>query len=282
MSSEGEGRASGCPRRSQPGGLGKHTGRSLTRTMQRRNPAPRRGLLAETGDVGGDSLGNRGSLVPLRRRTTGSGSGPTGVGSAARGASTGGKVGKVSRGAEGLPHSEGAAYKRLDPRSRRVLARLADGVVVAWRERDNITRSRAKAPWGRKAGAFRTAACGGAAGRGHRARPECPWRKRAKGRSLPDVEAGMRGARLTAKTHGQARPDRLALKPYWGKPNVRNFRGSDGNGGIIRSPLSAIALPDQRGGRLRGMVGVREDHEPAPPAPAFPRPRMSGINLASH
>ena len=54
----------------------------------------------------------------------------------------------------------------------------------------------------------------------------------------------MRGARLTAKTHGQVRPDRLALKPYWGKPNVRNFRGSDGNGGIIRSPVRAIALPD--------------------------------------
>jgi hypothetical protein len=32
-----------------------------------------------------------------------------------------------------------------------------------------------------------------------------------------------------------------ALKPYWGKPTVRNFRGGYGNGGIIRSPLSAIA-----------------------------------------
>jgi len=29
-------------------------------------------------------------------------------------------------------------------------------------------------------------------------------------------------------------------------------------------------------------VGVREDHEPAPPAPALPRPRMSGINLELH
>jgi hypothetical protein len=35
-----------------------------------------------------------------------------------------------------------------------------------------------------------------------------------------------------------------ALKPYWGKPAVRNFRGGYGNGGIIRSPLSAIALLD--------------------------------------
>jgi len=36
----------------------------------------------------------------------------------------------------------------------------------------------------------------------------------------------------------------LALKPYWGKPAVRNFRGGDGNVGIIRSPVRAIALLD--------------------------------------
>jgi hypothetical protein len=46
---------------------------------------------------------------------------------------------------------------------------------------------------------------------------------------------------------GQARPDRLALKPYWGKPAVRNFREGDGNVGIIRSPVRAIALPDLDG-----------------------------------
>jgi hypothetical protein len=36
------------------------------------------------------------------------------------------------------------------------------------------------------------------------------------------------------------------LKPYWGKPAVRNFRGGDGNVGIIRSPVRAIALPDYK------------------------------------
>ena len=36
----------------------------------------------------------------------------------------------------------------------------------------------------------------------------------------------------------------LALKPYWGKLTVRNFRGDDGNVGIIRSPVRAIALLD--------------------------------------
>jgi hypothetical protein len=43
---------------------------------------------------------------------------------------------------------------------------------------------------------------------------------------------------------GKASSDIPALKPYWGKPAVRNFRGGDGNVGIIRSPVRAIALPD--------------------------------------
>ena len=42
---------------------------------------------------------------------------------------------------------------------------------------------------------------------------------------------------------GKAPPDILALKPDWGKPTVRNFRGSGGNVGIIRSPVRATALP---------------------------------------
>ena len=45
---------------------------------------------------------------------------------------------------------------------------------------------------------------------------------------------------------GKAPSDSPALKPYRGKPAVRNFRGGDGNVGIIRSPVRAIALPDNR------------------------------------
>src|SRR5215813_10386801 len=45
---------------------------------------------------------------------------------------------------------------------------------------------------------------------------------------------------------GKAPPERPTLKPYRGKPAVRNFRGDDGNVGIIRSPIRAIALPDNR------------------------------------
>jgi len=37
-----------------------------------------------------------------------------------------------------------------------------------------------------------------------------------------------------------------AFKPYWGKPTVRNFRGGDGDVGIIRSPVRAITVPDRR------------------------------------
>jgi hypothetical protein len=43
---------------------------------------------------------------------------------------------------------------------------------------------------------------------------------------------------------GKAASEIPALKPYRGKPAVRNFRGGDGNVGIIRSPVRAIALPD--------------------------------------
>ena len=45
---------------------------------------------------------------------------------------------------------------------------------------------------------------------------------------------------------GKAASDIPALKPYRGKPAVRNFREGDGTRGIIRSPQSAIVLPDKR------------------------------------
>jgi hypothetical protein len=57
----------------------------------------------------------------------------------------------------------------------------------------------------------------------------------------------MPGAGLTEARRGKALPEKPALKPYWGKPAVRNFRGGDGDVGIIRSPVRAIALPDPGG-----------------------------------
>jgi hypothetical protein len=59
---------------------------------------------------------------------------------------------------------------------------------------------------------------------------------------------GMLGASLTAARSGKALSDKPALEPYRGKPAVRHLREDDGNGGIIRSPIRAIVLPDvQRG-----------------------------------
>src|SRR5262249_31434152 len=55
---------------------------------------------------------------------------------------------------------------------------------------------------------------------------------------------GMLGASLIEAGSGKALSDRPALEPYWGKLAVRNLRGDDGNGGIIRSPIRAIVLPD--------------------------------------
>jgi hypothetical protein len=53
------------------------------------------------------------------------------------------------------------------------------------------------------------------------------------------------GSRLNRVAVQEALSDMLALKPYWGKPAVRNFRGGDGDVGIIRSPVRAIALLDR-------------------------------------
>ena len=110
-------------RRSQSGGLGKRTGRSMKRTMQRRKDPPVEYYWQRRAVVEGDSLIFRGSLVPGGATVTGRHPGSTGVGSAARGESTAAKVGKVSWVASALPHSEGVAYKR---QGREVAACLRD------------------------------------------------------------------------------------------------------------------------------------------------------------
>src|SRR5437867_2978235 len=62
--------------------------------------------------------------------------------------------------------------------------------------------------------------------------------------SKPGWSKGMPGAGLTGDRSGKAPSERPALKPYWGQPAVRNFRGDDGDVGIIRSPVRAIVLPN--------------------------------------
>ena len=48
----------------------------------------------------------------------------------------------------------------------------------------------------------------------------------------------MPGVGLNSATDRKASPERSALKPYWGKPAVRNFREGDGNNGIIEARLA--------------------------------------------
>ena len=100
---------------------------------------------------------------------------------------------------------------------------------------------RSEGPWGRAAEAARTEVLQRAASSRHRT-------------GIPTREAGStkdRGQPIDVRTtpNGKALSDIPALKPYRGKPAVRNFREDDGNVGIIRSPLRAIVLPDRRSAR---------------------------------
>ena len=87
---------------------------------------------------------------------------------------------------------------------------------------------RSEGPWGRAAGSART---------------EVPYP-----RIVPDTEQGVHGESSGHEGRWQTRFGKALsdiVKPYRGKLAVRNFRGGDGNVGIIRSPVRAIALPDR-------------------------------------
>src|SRR6266404_9885968 len=99
-------------------------------------------------------------------------------------------------------------------------------------DRDSITRSGARAP-----GVERNAACAEVliSTSPLTQSRESRWRQSAR-------------RTMVNRAIGKASSDSPALKPYWGKPAVRNFRGGNGNVGIIRSPVRAIALPDYEKG----------------------------------
>src|SRR5215472_12315192 len=95
-------------------------------------------------------------------------------------------------------------------------------------------------------------------------RSEGPWGKAAiaactvvcQRTAFPDFELGLNAGseahegrmqtmrRVHHVVDGKAPSDIPALEPDRGKLAVRNLRGDDGNGGIIRSPIRAIVLPD--------------------------------------
>src|SRR5437667_2848204 len=112
-------------------------------------------------------------------------------------------------------------------------------------ERDSITRAGAKGPWGREGEPPEQ--------RHAKARIDLdsvpglppPWQRAEGGSKLWDGGGCMPGIGLRSWSCRKALLDMLALKPYRGKPAVRNFRGGDGDVGIIRSPLRAIAPLDR-------------------------------------
>jgi hypothetical protein len=73
---------------------------------------------------------------------------------------------------------------------------------------------------------------------------QVPVSEDTKDGSKLSVALRVPGAGLSRSTDGKASSEMSAMKPYWGKPAVRAFRGGYGNGGIMRSPLSAIDLLD--------------------------------------
>src|SRR5579862_8219503 len=89
---------------------------------------------------------------------------------------------------------------------------------------------RSEGPWGRAGWPARTEVLIGASSLTQSR--ESRWQQRAR-RAMANQLAG------------KAASESPALKPYRGKPAVRNFRGGNGNVGIIRSPVRAIALPDK-------------------------------------
>src|SRR5215469_8010268 len=106
-------------------------------------------------------------------------------------------------------------------------------------DRDSITRSGARTPWGRAIKVARMAALKRTTSPTQSGDIQVGSDQRERGKQT-------RWARQLGASFGKAPSDRPALKPYWGKPAVRNFRGGDGNVGIIRSPVRAIVLPDNR------------------------------------
>jgi hypothetical protein len=61
----------------------------------------------------------------------------------------------------------------------------------------------------------------------------------------------MPGAGLNSATDGKASPEKVSLEAVLGKTRRTEFYGGYGNGGIIRSPLSAMTLLDREPGDLQ-------------------------------
>ncbi len=104
-------------------------------------------------------------------------------------------------------------------------------------DRDNITRTGARAPGVKRQWPLERR-CASA--------PRSSASNEDKAQGSEVHEGRMQTARREElAVYGKAPSDKPALKPYWGKPAVRNFREDGGNVGIIRSPVRATALPGE-------------------------------------
>jgi hypothetical protein len=99
---------------------------------------------------------------------------------------------------------------------------------------------------------------------GKAARPLVRWCTSAPRSSTQSEDAALQAAGCTKdgcklyaarNSRWQEGPSDIpALKPYWGKPTVRNFREDHGNVGIIRSPVRAMVLPGGHEDQLRNRL----------------------------
>ena len=106
-------------------------------------------------------------------------------------------------------------------------------------DRDSITRTGARAPGENRIAVVQSRFIGPALTGGPTTDERC-----AKAGSKLTMKMSMPGAGLTRCIARKALVEILPFQPYRGKPAVRNVRGDDGNVGIIRSPVRAIALLD--------------------------------------
>jgi hypothetical protein len=100
----------------------------------------------------------------------------------------------------------------------------------------------------------------------------------------PDRVTGMLGAGLTAAQLGKALSEMPALEPYWGKPAVRNLRGTTETSAVLESRSAPSSYPTVRSlqpastaFRARDHLGVAQhsasddDYEARIPQPGLDR-----------
>src|SRR6266545_4467115 len=151
--------------------------------------------------------------------------------------------------AEALPHSEGVAYNQpcWEVATCLPVGRMGP-TSVEGPGQNNPDRS--EGPWGRAAWTARIAVLDRAGVPDTEREGHVATKGTKAGGKLTDAK-GTPGAGLTGVSEGKAPADKLALKPYWGKPAVRNFRGGGGNVGIIEAryappPYPTILQPDSQ------------------------------------